>query len=84
MVYSYCELNIITKEILMEKAAITFFTTCLIVFLYVFCIWTPVNLIDKAKCLELGYSETNTTITLTSYCVKVDGDKGSVVMELTE
>jgi len=67
---------------LIDTAIPPFVVVVMLISCYLFFIFLPIHVLDEAKCLELGYPKTNTTITLTSYCVKVDGDKGSVVMEL--
>ena len=49
---------------------------------YVVFVGLPIALMNAAECLEKGYPESRTTITLKGYCVNLEGVVTSKVVEL--
>ncbi len=41
--------------------------------LYIMFIFMPVHLYHETKCLEKGFPKTDTTVTLTGYCMNLEG-----------
>lgn len=57
----------------LEKWLLLLATSMVIFLLYVMFIFIPVHLYNETKCLEKGYPVTNTTVTLTGYCMNLEG-----------
>jgi hypothetical protein len=55
----------------LDKVMGTLFIILLLILLFMLIIWAPVNLRDHTTCLELGYPEVHTTLTLDSYCISI-------------
>lgn len=49
---------------------------------FMVCAYIPIHIYHETKCLELGYPQTKTTITLKGYCMGIQGDVNSKVVAL--
>lgn len=65
-----------------EKIALAIFGPLVFVAFYVLFIWMPVHVYAQSHCLEAGYPETKTTLTLDSYCTGFEGDARTKVIKL--
>jgi hypothetical protein len=67
---------------IVDKFLIGLFALLGIFCLYMLFVYVPVALSAEIDCLEMGFPETRTTITLKSYCVNMEGVVRSVVKPL--
>jgi hypothetical protein len=59
------------KMTTLDKVIGTVMMLVFIILLYTILVWLPVNLRDHSTCLDLGYPEVHTTLTLDSYCISI-------------